>query len=78
MRDVDFVEICLQILNNDLKHFRFVAAFVLIPTIVVFVLFVWVVNPKYAASAIVAPPANSPSMVELLSGMLGGSSSMIS
>lgn len=78
MRDVDFVEICLQILNNDLKHFRFVAAFVLIPTIVVFVLFVWVVNPKYAASAIVAPPANSPSMVESLSGMLDGSSSMIS
>lgn len=30
---IGFVEICLRILNNDLKHFKFVVTFVLIPTI---------------------------------------------
>lgn len=55
---VGFIEICLRILNNDLKHFKFLAVFVLIPTIVVFVMVMWVVKPKYAATAIVTPPAS--------------------
>ncbi|MBP5768072.1 MAG: lipopolysaccharide biosynthesis protein [Fibrobacter sp.] len=75
---IGFVEICLRILNNDLKHFKFVAAFVLIPTIVVFVMVMWVVKPKYAASAIVTPPASTQSMAGALSGMLGGASGMTS
>ncbi len=75
---IGFVEICLRILNNDLKHFKFVAAFVLIPTIVVFVMVMWVVKPKYAASAIVPPPASTQSMAGALSGMLGGASGMTS
>ena len=75
---IGFVEICLRILNNDLKHFKFVVACVLIPTIVVFVLVMWVVKPKYAASAIVTPPGNSQSMAGALSGMLGGASGMTS
>lgn len=75
---IGFVEICLRILNNDLKHFKFVAAFVLIPTIVAFVMVMWVVKPKYAASAIVTPPASTQSMAGALSGMLGGASGMTS
>jgi len=75
---ISFVEICLRILNNDLKHFKFVAAFVLIPTIIVFVVVMWVVKPKYAASAIVTPPAASQSMANALSGMLGGAAGMTS
>ena len=75
---IGFVEICLRILNNDLKHFKFVVACVLIPTIVVFALVMWVVKPKYAASAIVTPPGNSQSMAGALSGMLGGASGMTS
>lgn len=70
---IGFVEICLRILNNDLKHFKFVAAFVLIPTIVVFVMVMWVVKPKYAASAIVTPPASTQPMAGALSGLMGGS-----
>lgn len=75
---IGFVEICLRILNNDLKHFKFVTALVLIPTIVAFVMVMWVVKPKYAASAIVTPPASAQSMAGALSGMLGGASGMTS
>ncbi|MBR6450708.1 MAG: lipopolysaccharide biosynthesis protein [Fibrobacter sp.] len=75
---IGFVEICLRILNNDLKHFKFVFAFVLIPTIVAFVMVMWVVKPKYAASAIVTPPASAQSMAGALSGMLGSASGMTS
>ena len=75
---IGFVEICLRILNNDLKHFKFVFAFVLIPTIVAFVMVMWVVKPKYAASAIVTPPASAQSMAGALSGMLGSASGMAS
>ena len=75
---IGFVEICLRILNNDLKHFKFVAAFVLIPTIAVFIAVMWVVKPKFAASAIVTPPASTQSMAGALSGMLGGASGMTS
>jgi capsule polysaccharide export protein KpsE/RkpR len=75
---IGFVEICLRILNNDLKHFKLVSALVLIPTIIVFVVVMWVVKPMYAASAIVTPPASSQTMAGALSGMLGGASGMSS
>lgn len=70
---IGFVEICLRILNNDLKHFKFVAAFVLIPTIIVFIMVMWVVKPKYAASAIVTPPASTQPMSGALGGLIGSS-----
>jgi len=70
---IGFIEICLRILNNDLKHFKFVLAFVLIPTIIVFVAVMWIVKPKYAASAIVTPPASTQPMAGALSGLMGGS-----
>jgi uncharacterized protein involved in exopolysaccharide biosynthesis len=69
---IGFIEICLRILNNDLKHFKFVLAFVLIPTIIVFVAVMWIVKPKYAASAIVTPPASTQPMAGALSGLMGG------
>jgi len=70
---IGFIEICLRILNNDLKHFKFVLAFVLIPTIIVFVAVMWIVKPKYAVSAIVTPPASTQPMAGALSGLMGGS-----
>ena len=69
---IGFVEICLRILNNDLKHFKSVVLFVLIPTIIVFVTVMWIVKPKYAASAVVTPPASTQSMSGALSGLMGG------
>jgi capsule polysaccharide export protein KpsE/RkpR len=70
---IGFVEICLRILNNDLKHFKFVVTFVLIPTIIVFIAVMWIVKPKFAASAIVTPPASTQPMAGALSGLMGGS-----
>ena len=70
---IGFVEICLRILNNDLKHFKFVATFVLIPTIIVFIAVMWIVKPKYAASAIVTPPASTQPMSGALGGLIGSS-----
>ena len=75
---IGFVEICLRIVNNDLKHFNLIVALVMIPTILAFVMVMWVVKPKYAASAIVTPPASSQTMAGALSGMLGGASGMSS
>lgn len=71
---IGFVEICLRILNNDLRHFKLCTAIVLIPTIVAFVMVMWVVKPKFAATAIVTPPSSGQSMLGSLSGMLGGAS----
>ncbi|MCR5029469.1 MAG: lipopolysaccharide biosynthesis protein, partial [Fibrobacter sp.] len=46
-------------------------ACVLIPTLVVFVLVMWVIKPTYAAKAVVTPPPDNSSM-GALSGMLDG------
>ena len=64
-------ETLFRILNNDLKHFKLCCALVLIPTIVVFVLVMWVIKPTYAAKAVVTPPPDNSSM-SALSGMLDG------
>ena len=70
---IGFIEFCLRVLNSDLKHFKFFSVFVAIPTIVAFVLVMWVIDPMYAATAIVTPPASKQSMGGALSGMMGGS-----
>ena len=70
---IGFIEFCLRVLNSDLKHFKFFSAFVAIPTIVAFVLVMWVIDPMYAATAVVTPPASKQSMSGALSGMMGGS-----
>ena len=64
-------ETLFRILNNDLKHFKLCCVLVLIPTIVVFVLVMWVIKPTYAAKAVVTPPPDNSSM-STLSGMLDG------
>ena len=69
---IGFIEFCLRILNSDLKHFKFFSVFVAIPTIVAFVLVMWVIDPMYAATAVVTPPASKQSMSSALSGMMGG------
>lgn len=55
---IGFVELMLRILNSDLKHFKLCSAIVIIPTIVAFVLVMWVIEPTYRATAIVTPPNN--------------------
>ncbi len=64
-------ETFLRILNNDLKHFKLCLLMVIVPTIVVFVLVMWVVKPTYAAKAVVTPPPTTSSMGALGS-LLGG------
>lgn len=73
-----FIEFCLRVLNNDLKYFKFFAIFVTIPTIVAFVLVMWVIQPRYAATAIVTPPATTQPMSGALSSLMGGSGGMSS
>ena len=75
---VGFIEVCLHLLNNDLRHFKLCLAIVLIPTLVTFVLVMWVIKPVYAAKAIVTPPAPSQTSLSGLSSMLGGASGMSS
>ena len=72
---LSFIEVCLQLLNNNLKHFKLFSAIVIIPTIFVFVLVMWVLDPVYRATAIVTPPSgNTGSLASGISGILGNSS----
>ena len=70
---VGIVEVCLRLLNNNLKHFKLCLAIVLLPTIVAFVLVMWVIKPVYSATAIVTPPMSSQVSMGSLGSMLGGS-----
>ncbi len=69
---IGFIEFCLRVLNSDLKHFKFFSVFVFIPTLIAFILVMWVIEPKYAASAIVTPPASTQPMSGALNGLMGG------
>ncbi|MCQ2093036.1 MAG: lipopolysaccharide biosynthesis protein [Fibrobacter sp.] len=73
-----FIEICLRLMNNNLKHFKLWLTILLLPTITAFVLVMWVIKPMYAASATVTPPASTTTSLSGLSSMLGGSSSGLS
>jgi len=73
-----FIEICLRLMNNSLKHFKLWLTILLLPTIVAFVLVMWVIKPTYMASATVTPPASTGASLSGLSSMLGGSASGIS
>ena len=73
---VGFIEVCLRLLNNNLKHFKLCMAIILIPTIIAFVLVMWVIKPVYAATAVVTPPVSSQTSLSGLSSMLGGASGM--
>lgn len=73
---IGLIEILLKVINSDLKHFKLFSAIVLLPTIVVFVLVMWVIKPMYAATAVVTPPPSSQVSLNGLSSMLGGASGM--
>ena len=69
---VGLTEVLLRIISNDLKHFKLCLFFVLLPTIVVFVLVMWVINPTYRVTAIITPPpASTPNVLGGFSSMLG-------
>ncbi len=68
---VGIVEVCLRLLNNNLKHFKLCLAIVLLPTIVAFVLVMWVIKPVYAATAVVTPPSTSNASISNLSAITG-------
>lgn len=73
---IGLIEILLKVLNNDLRHFKLFSAIVLLPTVVVFVVVMWVIKPMYAATAVVTPPPSSQVGLNGLSSMLGGASGM--
>ncbi len=73
-----FVEVCLRIVNNCLKHFKLWTFIVAVPTIAAFVLVMWVIKPTYVAKAIVTPPKSTQSSMSGLSSLLGGSSGVSS
>ena len=69
---VGLTEVLLRILSNDLKHFKLCLFFVLLPTIVVFVLVMWVIQPTYRVTAVITPPpTSSPNVLSGFSSMLG-------
>ena len=76
LKSVGFVEICLHLLNCDLKHFKLSLAIILLPTVIAFVLVMWVIKPTYASMAIVTPPPSSQNSFGSLSSMIGGLSGM--
>ena len=73
---VGIVEICLRLVNNDLKHFKLCVFIMLLPTIVALILVMWVIKPVYAATAVVTPPSTSQTSLSGLSSMIGGMSDM--
>jgi capsular polysaccharide biosynthesis protein len=56
---LSFIEVSLQLLNNNLKHFKLFLALLLLPTLFAFVLVMWVIKPAYSATAVVTPPSSS-------------------
>lgn len=72
------IEVCLRIINNNLRHFWLWSFLVVVPTIVAFVMVMWVIKPTYAAKAVVTPPKSAQSPMGGLSSLLGGASGMSS
>lgn len=70
MQNPSLLELLFKIINNTLKHFKLVSAIVLVPTIIVFVLVMWVIDPVYSSRAVVSPP-NSNNSLGKLSGLMG-------
>lgn len=70
MDNPSLTELFLRVVNNTLKHFKLAAFIVVVPTIIVFILVVWVIKPTYSSNAIVTPPSSQSSMGNI-SGLLG-------
>lgn len=76
MDNPSLIELLLSIINNTLKRIKLAAAIVIIPTVVVFVLVMWVIKPNYASNAIVTPPTSQTSIGSISSLLGPGVSSM--
>ena len=70
------VEVCLRLVNNNLKHFKLFLAILLLPTLFAFVLVMWVIKPAYSATAVVTPPSSSQGSLSGLGSMLSGGAGM--
>lgn len=58
-KDLSLLEMVLMAINNCLSHKGIFLGIVLVPTLVVFVLVMWVLTPLYKADAIFTPPVES-------------------
>lgn len=58
-----FSTLLLRVLNNCLAHIKLCFLIVALPTITMFVLVMWVIEPTYRATAIVTPPVNDGSSI---------------
>lgn len=76
MDNPSLTELLLRIINNTLRHFKLVAFIVIVPTIIVFILVMWVIKPTYSSSAIVTPPSSQSSMGNISSLLGAGMGSM--
>ena len=47
MDNPSLTELFLRVVNNTLKHFKLAAFIVVVPTIIVFILVVWVIKPIF-------------------------------
>lgn len=70
------VEVCLRLVNNNLKHFKLFLALLLLPTLFAFVLVMWVIKPAYSATAVVTPPSSSQGSLSGIGSMLGSGAGM--
>ena len=66
------MELLLRILNNCLLHFKLCMVIVTIPTIIMFVMVMWVLEPTYRAEAIVTPPSSETSIAGSLGKFVDG------
>ncbi len=60
--NLTFLELLLRLLNNALAHLKLCTVIIAVPTIAVFVLVMWVIDPVYKASAIITPPSSDGSI----------------
>ena len=66
----------LKVANSCLSHKRLFVLTVFIPTLVAFILVMWVIKPTYAAEAVVTPPTNGSALSGNLGKLLEGAGSM--
>jgi capsule polysaccharide export protein KpsE/RkpR len=74
--DMTLLEGLLKVVNSCLSHKRLFVLTVFIPTLVAFIMVMWVIKPTYAAEAVVTPPTNGSALSGGLGKLLEGSGSM--
>ena len=71
-KNASLTELCLRILNNCLAHFKLCMVIVWVPTLVMFILVMWVFKPTYVAEAVVTPPNSKSGLSGSFSKLLDG------